>query len=296
VRIAAFLVYDILAVCAAEFLALWTRFEFSVRAIEPRFAQPALHYVPVNILVTIAIFAMLRLYSSLWEYAGVREMFNVMAACIASVLAQYIGFHLLKWGMPRSYYILDFFFLIVFIAGSRFCYRGLRTLKNAVVANRNGHVTMIIGAGDTAFSLINDINNNSWRVRNKVVCVIDSDPRKIGSKIMGIPIVGNDSKIPWAVERYGIEEIFIAIPSLAPARKKAILELCKNTGCKLRILPSVAQIVNDEVTVSNLREVEIEDLLGREQVRTNLDEVMGYISGKVILVTGGGGSIGSELC
>ena len=132
--------------------------------------------------------------------------------------------------------------------------------------------------------------------RQRVVCVIDADKNKIGSTILGAPIVGNDSKIPWAAEKYEVQEIFIAIPNLPGDRKKQILELCKNTGCKIKILPSMAQIVNDEVSVSNFREVEIEDLLGREPVKTNLDEVMGYIAGKVVLVTGGGGSIGSELC
>lgn len=115
---------------------------------------------------------------------------------------------------------------------------------------------------------------------------MDADKNKIGNKILGAPIVGDDSKIPWVVEKFGVQEIFIAIPNFPGARKKAILELCKNTGCKIKILPSMAQIVNDEVSVSNFREVEIEDLLGREPVKTNLDEVMGYIVGKVVLVTG----------
>ena len=130
----------------------------------------------------------------------------------------------------------------------------------------NAKNTMIIGAGDTAFSLIKDMNR-SWQIHNKVVCVIDADPKKIGTNIMGSPIVGNDSKIPWAVEKYHVQEIFIAIPNLSGSRKKEILEICKNTGCKLKILPSMAQIVNDEVKMSNLREVEVEDLLGREQVK-----------------------------
>jgi FlaA1/EpsC-like NDP-sugar epimerase len=129
-----------------------------------------------------------------------------------------------------------------------------------------------------------------------VVCVIDADPCKIGSNILGAPIVGDDAQIPAAAEKYGVQEIFIAIPNLSPSRKKEILEICKNTGCKLKILPSMTQIVNEEVSVSQFREVGIEDLLGREPVRTNLDEIMGYIAGRVILVTGGGGSIGSELC
>ena len=204
---------------------------------------------------------------------------------------------MLMWNMPRSYYILYLFFLLVLIAFSRFFYRGVRVVRQSFMAEHSGNAknTMIIGAGDTAFSLIKDMNS-SWQIHNKVVCVIDADPKKIGTNIMGSPIVGNDSKIPWAVEKYHVQEIFIAIPKLSGSRKKQILEICKNTGCKLKILPSMAQIVNDEVKLSNLREVEVEDLLGREQIRTNLDEVMGYIAGKVVLVTGGGGSIGSELC
>lgn len=297
-RVILLIMYDICAILMSEFLALWTRFEFSFDKIEPFFAERAMRYTLINVITTLIVFALLKLYSSLWEYASVREMFNVIAACVISACMQTLGLILFQWNMPRSYYILYLFYLMLFVVFSRFLYRALRTMKNSIVANHSGFMnrTMIIGAGDTAFSLIKDINNNSWRVRNKVVCVIDSDPRKIGSKILGIPIVGNDSKIAWAAEHYDVQEIFIAIPSLAPAKKKAILDICKNTGCKLRILPSMTQLVNDEVSVSNLREVEIEDLLGREPVRTNLDEVMQYISGKVVLVTGGGGSIGSELC
>jgi FlaA1/EpsC-like NDP-sugar epimerase len=154
---------------------------------------------------------------------------------------------------------------------------------------------MIIGAGDTASSLIKDMHNSS-NIHNRVVCVIDADRSKIGRSILGVPIVGDDESIPKAVEKYGVREIFLAIPKLSPSRKKVIIEICKNTGCRLKLLPSMAQIVNEEVSVSQFREVEIEDLLGRDAVQINLDEIMDYISDHVILVTGGGGSIGSELC
>ena len=296
-RIAILVIYDICAVCIAEFLALWTRFEFSISQIDPKYADIALKYTIINIITTLIIFTVAKLYSSLWRYASVHEMLNVIAACIVAACIQSLGLHMLKWNMPRSYYILYLFFLLVLIAFSRFFYRGVRVVRQSFMAEHSGNAknTMIIGAGDTAFSLIKDMSS-SWQIHNKVVCVIDADPKKIGTNIMGSPIVGNDSKIPWAVEKYHVQEIFIAIPKLSGSRKKQILEICKNTGCKLKILPSMAQIVNDEVKLSNLREVEVEDLLGREQIRTNLDEVMGYIAGKVVLVTGGGGSIGSELC
>ena len=296
-RIILLLIYDICAVCVAEFLALWTRFEFSIAQIEPQYAKTALRYTLINIVVTLVIFAFFKLYSSLWRYASVQEMLNVVLACLLAACVQSMGMHMLFLNMPRSYYILYLFFLLVLVAASRFFYRGVRVVRQSLMTERSGSAvnTLIIGAGDTAFSLIKDMSS-SWMVHNRVVCVIDADPKKIGTNILGSPIVGNDSKIPWAVEKYSVQEIFIAIPHLAGGKKKEILEICKNTGCKLKILPSMAQIVNDEVRVSNLREVEIEDLLGREQVKTNLDEVMGYIAGRVVLVTGGGGSIGSELC
>ena len=297
IRIILLVIYDICAICIAEFLALWTRFEFSFDKIEEPYLNAAIRYTLINIIATVVIFAMFKLYSSLWRYASVQEMLNVVVACVLAACVQSLGTHMMLLSMPRSYYILYMFFLMGFIAFSRFFYRGVRVLRMSMVTERSSNAisTMIIGAGDTAFSLIKDINS-SWLVHNRVVCVIDADPKKIGKNILGAPIVGNDSRIPWAVERYHVQEIFIAIPNLSGSRKKEILDICKHTGCKLKILPSMAQIVNDEVKVSNLREVEVEDLLGREPVVTNLDEVMGYIAGKAVLVTGGGGSIGSELC
>ena len=245
IRIAVLLIYDILAVFLTEIISIWTRFEFSLKNEQCiPYLETAVRYFWINVCVTLVIFAIMHLYNSLWKYASVQELLNVVVACLLSAALQSLGMHMLQWNMPRSYYILYFFFLLALITGSRFVYRGLRIIRH---------------------------------------------------NYLGIS-VGNDSKIPWAAEKYGVREIFIAIPNLPGARKKKILELCKNTGCKIKILPSMAQIVNEEVSVSNFREVEIEDLLGREPVKTNLDEVMGYIAGKVVLVTGGGGSIGSELC
>lgn len=297
IRVILLIIYDTLAVSVAEFLALWTRFEFRIGQIIPEYLNHAMCYLLVNIIVTIAIFAFMKLYNSLWQYASVQEMLNVFIACALAAGSQSVGMHMFLWDMPRSYYILYFFFLLALICMSRFFYRGVRVVKNSYVAGkRNTSVpTMIIGAGDTASYLIKDMNNR-LSLRNKAVCVIDAAPQKIGSHILGVPIVGNDSNIEEAARKYYIQEIFIAIPNLPGRRKKEILDLCKNTGCKIKILPSMAQIVNEEVSVSHFREIEIEDLLGREPIKINLDEVMGYIAGKVVFVTGGGGSIGSELC
>lgn len=297
IRIFFLILYDCCAVYCAATLALLTRFDLLYSHIDQQYWDCAVNYMWLNMLTTIAIFGFAKLYSSLWEYASIQELMNVIVACLLSACMQSMGMHMLQMAMPRSYYILFLFYLLALVGISRFCYRGLRLVKNTYVSQHSGNVvsTMIIGAGDSAFSLIKDIKNSPI-VRNKVVCVVDASPQKIGSNILGIPIVGNDNRIPWAVEKYKVQEIFIAIPNLSALRKKAILEICKNTGCRLRILPSMAQIVNEEIRVSNLRQVGIEDLLGRDPVRTDLDEVMGYIAGKRVLVTGGGGSIGSELC
>ena len=298
IRIVLLVIYDILAIFLAEILSIWTRFDFSLKSEQGiPYLETALQYFWVNMIVTIVIFFIMHLYNSLWEYASVQELLNVVIACLLSAAIQSLGMHMFQWNMPRSYYILYFFFLLALVSGSRFVYRGLRIIRHSYLgdASRHAIATMVIGAGDSANFLIKNMENSPL-IRNRVVCVIDADKNKIGSTILGAPIVGNDSKIPWAAEKYEVQEIFIAIPNLPGDRKKKILELCKNTGCRIKILPSMAQIVNDEVSVSNFREVEIEDLLGREPVKTNLDEVMGYIAGKVVLVTGGGGSIGSELC
>lgn len=296
-RIALLVIYDILAVCLAEFLSVWTRFEFSFSEEMRLYLKTAGKYLVINIIVTLIIFLLMHLYSSLWQYASVQELLNVLIACLLASGSQVVGILMLEWKMPRSYYILYFFFLLALIVLSRFFYRGMRMVRNSYTMVRDAQATptMIIGAGDTASSLIKDMHN-SPQVRNRVVCVIDADPCKIGNKILGVPIVGNDEHILWAAEKYRVEEIFIAIPNLSVTRKKEIIGICKDTGCKMKILPSMSQIVNEEVTISKFRQVEIEDLLGREPVRVSLNEVMGYIKDRVILVTGGGGSIGSELC
>ncbi len=293
----AFLVYDILAIAFSMYMALITRFEFTMRNVEEGLAKSLNDYLFFNIAVTLIIFFAFRLYSSLWQYASIQELVSVVLACGISALLQIAGMVMLEIHMPRSYYVLYFFYITMMIALSRFSYRGLRIIRNNLHGDFSKTVipTMVIGAGDSASYLIKDIKG-SRLIKNRVKCVIDANPKKIGSSILGVPIVGNDTRIPWAAEKYKIQEIFIAIPNLPPSRRRAILEICKNTGCRLRILPSMAQIINEKVKVSALRDVEIEDLLGRDQVKVNIEELIGYIKDRVVMVTGGGGSIGSELC
>lgn len=296
VNIAVLAVYDMLAVYLSQWLALITRFDFRISGISAEYIAMMEQYTAINIISCLAIFCCMGLYNRLWRYASVRELLGMVYACTLTAVCQVVGTYMLNLHMPRSYYIIFYFFLLLFTGISRFAYRGTKVIQNNLQGKHQEKIrTMIVGAGDAGSFLIREIMASD-KIANQVVCVIDDDKTKIGHKIFGTTIVGNHSQIPEMAEKYRVEEIFIAIPSLSGKRRKEIYEICKETGCRMKTLPSTAQIINNEVKVSTLRNVELEDLLGREPVRTNLEEVMEYITGKTVLVTGGGGSIGSELC
>ena len=291
------IVLDIFLIILSSLMALATRFEFDVRQIPEEFFSVLLDYGVLMIFVTLIVFGVFRIYSSLWEYAGLEETFKVIGAVVVSSLcdmAIVVGFgkHL-----PRSYYVIRTFYLIALVGGSRFFYRlvRLRYRKHQHYSIKKKKKIMLIGAGEAGRTLIQEIQNSRY-LDQKVCCVIDDNRRKIGRYILGIRVVGDRHAIKRSVERYGIEQIIIAIPSAGSRKIRPILEICKDTGCELKILPGVYQLVNGEVNVSKLRPVNIEDLLGREEINVNIDEIMDYVSGKKILVTGRGGSIGSELC
>lgn len=297
IRVTLLLIYDIMAILAAEYLALLIRFEFRPSFIKPVFLDSLVHYSVFNVLCTLVIFALFSLYESLWRYASVTELLNLVLGCIVSSMVQLVGMYMMQYHMPRSYYILYLLILLPFMMIGRFSYRLLRIMKQKVYTDRLEQpiLTMVIGAGDAGTMIIKEMQA-SYRLSNKAVCVIDDNPQKKGTKLLGLPIVGGREKILYAVKRYKIQEIIVAIPTLNAGEKKELLEICKDTGCRLRMLPGMYQLINEEVSFSNLREVEIEDLLGREAVQTNLEVVLQYVQGKCVLVTGGGGSIGSELC
>ncbi|MBS6734230.1 MAG: polysaccharide biosynthesis protein [Clostridiales bacterium] len=297
IRVSLLLLYDIAAILLAEYGALLIRFEFRPSAIKPEFLEELIRYSPINIVLTLVIFALFSLYDSLWRYASVTELLNLTLACIISSMAQVVGTYMMQHHMPRSYYILYLLLLFPMMAGGRFSYRLLRILRQKLYTDnlKQPIYTMVIGAGDAGTVIIREMKA-SYHLSNQVVCAIDDNPEKKGSRILGVPIVGNRKDIPAAVKKYKIQEIVVAIPTMKPQDKKELLEICKDTGCKLRLLPGVYQLINEEVSVSSLREVEIEDLLGREPVQVDLDSVLQYVQGKRVLVTGGGGSIGSELC
>lgn len=277
--------------------ALWIRFDFHFGDISQEFIETVHDYLPVNIIVTILIYLIFKLYTSLWRFAGAEEMKNVILAGILSTAVQTIGMKAGGFAIPRSYPFLYLLLLVCLTVISRFSYRFLRLFYHNIQNMRKKKVmrTMIVGAGAAGYMIAREMKR-SKHLNKKVCCIIDDSASKIGTYLQGIPIVGGKEKIPYFAEKYEIEEIVIAIPSLTHAAQQELLDICQQTTCKILILPGVYQLINEEVSVSMLREVQIEDLLGREPVNLEMEEIMDYVQDKVILVTGGGGSIGSEIC
>ena len=296
IRRVCLIILDILCIIAASFLALLTRFEFDFHQIPPEFLKVIYEYGPFIIVVTLIIFTFFHVYSSLWEYAGIEEVFSLIAACLLSAVAKIVVI-LFTWStMPRSWYVLDMMYLMILIGATRVSYRLIRLRRqNRKFPWVKRKKVMIIGGGEAGRTMITEIQNSKY-LDQKVACIIDDDPKKIGRYIKGIKVVGNRNSIKKNVKRYNIQQIILTIPSVNSARIRPIVEICQDTNCELMILPGVYQLVTGEVKASKLRPVKIEDLLGRDEVHINLNEIMDYVSGKVIMVTGGGGSIGSELC
>lgn len=298
IRISLLLLYDVMAILLSEYMALLIRYEFRPDKINVDHLETMLKFSAVNVIVTLAIFAFFSLYESLWRYASVTELLNLTLACMVSAGMQLIGTFMLEYRMPRSYYVLYFLVLLPLMMAGRFSYRLLRIVKQRlhnIAENEKPVVTMVIGAGDAGLAIIKEIQS-SYHLNWKVACVIDDSKVKEGNKILGVPIIGGRECIIKAAEKYHVDEIIFAIPTLSRDERTKILNICKETGCKLRTLPGIYQLINEEVSISKLREVNIDDLLGREPIQTDLDDILGYVKNQVVLVTGGGGSIGSELC
>ena len=288
---------DIILVIVSMIAALWIRFDFQFGHIEPVFLDSVVKYIPINVICTLALFAAFRLYSILWQFASIMEVRNVIAAVTLSTLLQFVGMHLLSWETPRSYPFLYLVILLALTAVSRYFYRIIPGLKIKALMGKeeDAQRTIVVGAGKAGNMLINEIIRGD-RVSRKIACVVDDDPAKSGTYLHGIPVLGGCDQIPELSRKFGANEIIIAIPSVTLEEKKRLLNICQQTGCKVLTLPGIYQIIDGTVNVSMLREVEINDLLGREPVDLRTESVMGYVKGKTILVTGGGGSIGSEIC
>ena len=291
--------YDLLAVFAASILALLVRFDFHIMNVPSEYLDEVWRTIPYMAIVTLVIFWFLRLYSSLWSYAGALEMMYVVSACVLDAITNAALILVRNWGdmfpVPRSFYVLYGIFLFILVMGCRYSYRGLRVLRNMHRAGVYRRNVLVIGAGDAGNQIIKEISNSRY-VRKKVVGVIDDDRNKIGNYIHGAKVVGDRNDILAKVQELHVHEIIIAMPSANQKQIKEILDICKDTGCTLKRLPGIYQLVNGDVSVSKLKDVDVNDLLGRDPVSVDLQSIMDYVSGKVVMVTGGGGSIGSELC
>ena len=296
-RIILLVLMDMLIITAAGPLAIYVRYNlfFEPQAIE--FIENIFQYLPVNLILTVIVFTAFRLYQGIWKYASASDLVNIILACLVSAVTQTVGMTLMGLRFPRSYPFMYFAVLTAGISIFRFTYRIIAYFrqKQQGLIKEGKTNTMIVGAGEAGNTLLKELQNSKF-VEQNVCCLVDDDPGKIGKYLRGVLVAGNRKDICRLVEEYHIDEIMIAIPSASHAEIQELLDICSQTSCKLKVLPGIYQLVNGEVSVSKLRNVEIEDLLGREPIDTQVESIMGYVSGKVVLVTGGGGSIGSELC
>ena len=293
---AVLIIFDIVAVNFSYLFALWIRFDCRFRLIPVQYIGPFIKFAPFYTVFCVLVFAKLRMYKTIWRFASYSELLRILIGSIIAFLFHTIGITFIH-RMPISYYIFGAVIQFGLVAGVRFLYRffllmdftgGMRTVE------REDNV-LLIGAGSAGQMILRDVSH-SKETTDRICCIIDDDPNKWNRYIDGVPIVGGRDEIMSAIAKYDIKKIYVALPNSDVSAKRDILNICKETGCELKNLPGMYQLVNGEVSVSSMRSVKIEDLLGREPIKVNLDEIFKFLTDKVILVTGGGGSIGSELC
>ena len=288
------IIFDIMTVCVSSIIPLWLRF-IDEETIPDVYIGSAWDFLLINIVITLIVFYLFKLYQSLWAFAGPTEAQNIVAACFLCAVLNYGGMKLLRFPIPRSYFFMYALVLTAITTFGRFSYRFIRSIKHKAQNKKNASKVMVIGAGEAGNTVIKELVNSTYCTMS-VKCIIDDNSNKWGQFIQGIKIVGGRDTIIESAAFYGIDEIIIAIPSANRATMRELVEICKETNCKLRTLPGIYQLVNGEVNVSKLRDVDVEDLLGRDPIKVDMESIYNYVNGKVILVTGGGGSIGSELC
>ena len=289
-------IYDYVAVCAGYFLALFFRFDGVFSSIPQEYLDPFSKFIFPFAGVSILIFLAFRMYNSMWRFASYTEFIRTFLGSVTSSLLHALLITVILYRMPLSYYFLGAGFQFALLIIARFSFRFIQILKHVREPLKEGAKRiMLIGAGDAAQMILRDIARAD-EVDDKVVCIIDDNPNKWHRYMEGIPIVGGRDDILSAVEKYKVDEIFLAIPSATVQQKRELLAICGETNCVLKQLPGMYQFVTGEVSVSAMKEVSVEDLLGRDPVRTDMKEVFDFITGKTVMVTGGGGSIGSELC
>ena len=299
------IVYDVLAVTGAYFLALLLRFDFRFTRIPLVYFNAWLYFAPIYALLCIIVFSRLRLYKSIWRFASFKELERITFATIITTIIQIIGANititLLTRGteytvdrMPFSYFVFGCIIQAILVTAIRFSYRFVLLLR-ASRSKKSASRIMLIGAGSAGQMILRDIRRTN-SLEEEVVCFIDDNKNKWNRDVDGVLVVGGRESIVDSVQKLAVDKIFIALPSVSAKERKKIIDICRQTDCEIKNLPGMYQLALGDVSVSQLKKVDVEDLLGREPVKMNSKEVREYLDGKVVLVTGGGGSIGSELC
>ena len=290
------MIIDVISISVAYFAALWLRYDMHFGAIPTEYIDGYIKVMPIITAISVVVFFLMQLYHSIWVYVSIHEIARVIVSYAVLAIVSCVFIAVNFFNMPRSFYVIGTVFSMLCTIGIRFAYRFLRQFSKNLFAKR-GSVknVMIIGAGQAGRTLINEIKT-SKHLTDRVCCIIDDNPSKGGRFLEGVKIVGNREDIPEAAKKYRIDKIIYAIPDSSGQTRKEILHICSKTGCEVQVVPGIYQLMNGEVSVSKLRKVDIQDLLGRDPINVNIDEICGYIKDKVVMVTGGGGSIGSELC
>lgn len=289
-------IYDIFAVNVSYLAALFFRFDMHISSIPPEYLHAFIKFAPIYTIFSLFVFHILRLYNSLWQFASFDELNRIIISSIFTTLFQAAFMTILMIQMPISYYVFGAFLQFAMIVGIRFSYRYIKLERNRRYNNQAAvHNVMIIGAGAAGKTILREMRN-SQGMSGKACCVIDDNPNKWDRTMEGVPVVGGRDSIMNAVKTYNIDRIMFAIPSASTEDKRDILNICKETKCELKSLPGIYQLANGEVSLSKMKAVNVEDLLGRDPIKVDMAEVFRQLTGKTILVTGGGGSIGSELC
>ena len=294
-RVIALVFLDVVVIQLVAFMALFARFEFNLHDVRlGGYLQELQYFLIPNTVVTLLLFAVFRLYSSLWGFAGADELAHIFIS--TGLAAAFQGIMILTGAvvLPRSFPLLYWLMLFMVITMIRFSYRFARRVRLRFQYSGRQR-TMLIGAGQAGALVLRELKNSNFS-QNKVVCIIDDDPVKMGRQLMGVRVIGGREKIGMAVDKYNVSEIILAIPTLSAQAKKEIWEICSHTGCKFKQMPGIYQLANGEVSIQDIRDIDIEDLLERDVVKVDMGGLSELIMDKVVMVTGGGGSIGSELC
>ena len=288
------IIADILSIIFSLYGSLILRFEGS---LEQTYISNINSVLLIVIILNIAILFLMKMYKSLWQFASVTELFNVITSSILCSLVNIVIFEIANKDLPEACYFLYFLLLTLCLGITRFSYRFIRMYKSHIVpkSRRELQKVMIIGAGLAGEKTYQEITYNP-SVYKKVVCFIDDDKSKQGRRIHDVTVYGGREKIIEAAKKFGVEEILLAMPSGNRKEVADILNVCKETKCQIKKLPGIYQMINGDIHISDFKDVEIQDLLGREPIKVNIEDIIRYVTGKVVMVTGGGGSIGSELC